>query len=71
MTRIGIRSDSVLELRDTCLRIAALGGISAEGIFTHLSAADSDKPEDIAYTRDQIELICSLKAELDGGGARK
>ena len=69
MTRIGIRSDSVLELRDTCLRIAALGGISAEGIFTHLSVADSDKPEDIAYTRDQIELICSLKAELDGAGS--
>lgn len=68
MTRIGIRCGSVLELADECERIAALDGIDVEGIFTHLSVADSDSEEDVLYTARQTELICSLKEELSRRG---
>ncbi len=63
MTRIGLDfSDSV----DIAEQICKMSGLSVEGIFTHLSCADSDDPEDINFTRSQIGKIIDVKNGLVG-----
>lgn len=64
MTRIGLRGDT-RSLCDDAEKIVRLPSLSVEGLFTHLSAADSDLPEDIAYTNAQIEKIIEIKGELN------
>ena len=64
MTRIGLRGD-IKNLGEQTERIVKLPSISAEGIFTHLSVADSDSPSDIEYTKAQIEKLMSIKSELN------
>ncbi len=70
MTRIGIRSQSFDELCGLCEKTIRLDGIDVQGIFTHLSAADSEKPEDMEFTRRQIELVCEVKRELELRGVK-
>lgn len=73
MTRIGVRAHSataqggqgINEVCDEISRIAGLERIEAEGIFTHLSVADSRDESDVGFTKAQIELICSIKKELN------
>lgn len=64
MTRIGIRGN-INELADSAQRIYSQPRLSVEGLFTHLSVADSDRPADRDYTKAQIEALCALKAELN------
>lgn len=64
MTRIGIRG-SLSDLADEAQRIFRQPSLSVEGIFTHLSVADSDSESDCEYTKAQIEKLCSLKKELN------
>ena len=64
MTRIGIRGDTK-SIADDAEKIFRLPSIEVEGIFTHLSVADSDSPADIAYTKGQIEKLMELKRELN------
>lgn len=65
MTRIGLRADSTEELCSEVKRIVELQRIEVEGLFTHLSVADSRADDDIAFTKAQIEKICGLKKELN------
>lgn len=63
MTRIGLRGELSL-LADAAERIYRLPSLAVEGMFTHLSVADSELPSDVEYTKLQIQKICALKAEL-------
>lgn len=64
MSRIGLRFETASEYADEILRISNLPNIETEGIFTHLCVADSETDENREYTRKQISLIKSVKAEL-------
>lgn len=63
MGRIGARKPSVLKIYD---ELAASGDVSAEGLYTHLSSADSD-PD---YTGRQLAIFSETAAELEQRGAR-
>lgn len=65
MTRIGLRGETCEEEAET---IYGLPGLSVEGIFTHLSCADSEEDDDKIYTKNQIEEICGLAARLKKRG---
>lgn len=67
MTRIGLRG-SVGDLADGAEKILDIPELKTEALFTHLSVADSDEPDDIAYTNSQIEKICAVRAELERRG---
>ncbi len=54
MGRIGCWPDEAIPLAK---RIAKEKNLLLEGVATHLSVADSTKPEDIAFTRTQLELF--------------
>lgn len=57
MGRIGLRYD---DPRDCAAEIAEMCGIpklSVEGIYTHFAAADSDAPDNVAYTDSQEKYI--------------
>ncbi len=58
MGRIGARKPSVLKIYD---ELAASGGAAAEGLYTHLSSADTD-PE---YTGRQLAIFSETAAELE------
>lgn len=64
MTRIGIRG-ALPALADEAEKIFLQPRLSVEGIFTHLSVADSIDRSDIAYTKSQIEQLIALKKELN------
>lgn len=64
MTRIGIRGE-LSPLCDEAEAIYKLPSLSVEGLFTHLSVADSDSESDKAYTAAQIEKLVALKTELN------
>ena len=61
MTRIGLRHPTVDGYCDEAEKIAKIPKIEVEGIFTHLSVADSDKPSDIEYTNKQIALFKEIR----------
>lgn len=65
MTRIGVRAKDVGGICDEIQKIVKLPSIETEGIFTHLSVADSAAQDDIEFTKRQIELICEVKRELN------
>jgi len=65
MGRIGLKHRNVSNYADEIEEILAIKNISVEGIFTHLSVADSDNPDNILYTKNQIELITKIYAELE------
>lgn len=63
MGRIGARKPSVLKIYD---ELAASGDVAAEGLYTHLSSADTD-PD---YTGKQLAIFSETAAELELRGAR-
>lgn len=69
MTRIGLRG-TVSEICGEFEKISSLPGISAEGIFTHYAAADSQTPEDTAYTKAQTDKFFQVYDELCVRGFR-
>ena len=70
MGRIGIKYRDVSECADCVQRISALEKIDVEGIFTHFAVADSDEPDNIAYTDMQAELIKGVYHELEKRGTK-
>lgn len=64
MTRIGLRG-TVDEICSDAKKTAMLPSVAVEGIFTHLSVADSDDPDDASYTKAQIEKLMDVKKELN------
>ncbi|MHB0995116.1 MAG: alanine racemase [Elusimicrobiales bacterium] len=63
MGRIGARKPSVLKIYD---ELAASGDVSAAGLYTHLSSADTDAD----YTGAQLAIFSETASELDARGAR-
>lgn len=65
MTRIGIRAQGTEAVCREIIRIVGLERIEVEGIFTHLSVADSKSESDISFTKEQVDRICEVKKELN------
>lgn len=68
MTRIGIPCGDIINAVKDAEKIYALENLSVTGIFTHLCAADSDTPDDIAYTDMQISRIKEVKRLMNQDG---
>ena len=60
MNRLGIPAKE----EETILRLLKLPGIRIEGIYSHMSVADSQQKEDIAFTNGQIAEFTGLKKRL-------
>lgn len=43
-------------------------GLKLEGLFTHFAVADSDKPDDVAYTRSQFAKFQEAAGVIEGAG---
>lgn len=65
MGRIGLRHHTAKGYADEIEEISKLKNIKVEGIFTHLSVADTDEKRDVAYTDKQINTMLEIKKELD------
>ncbi|MFQ5793479.1 MAG: alanine racemase [Candidatus Bipolaricaulia bacterium] len=65
MGRIGLFPEEVMPFFERLRRFRQL---EVEGIFSHLSVSDSQAPDDIAYTRIQLEAFVRVLAELDRAG---
>jgi len=59
MGRLGVRADEAVDLG---VRLAAMGGLRLEGLFTHFPSAD----EDAEFTERQIALFERICADLAG-----
>lgn len=68
MGRIGLKHKTVSEYADEIQKIMKIENISVEGIFTHLSVADSEDADDVLYTKNQVALIMSINNELKARG---
>lgn len=66
MGRIGLRYDTPCECADEIAEICKIPGLSVEGIYTHFSVADSDSPDNIAYTDAQERFITDTYDALVG-----
>ncbi len=64
MHRLGISSENFSDI----MKVFTMKNISIHGIFTHLCCSDSSVPEDIAFTRGQIERFYNLIAKLKMSG---
>ena len=70
MGRIGLRFGTPEECAAEVSRIMEIEKIKVEGIYTHFAAADSDDPENIAYTDGQEKFICDTYSALSGMGIK-
>ena len=66
MHRLGIDAGDIRAVQ----RILHLPGIQIEGIFSHMSVADSRQPDNVEYTADQIRRFDGLKKWLEENRAR-
>lgn len=60
MNRLGISCNDI----DGIERVLKLPGLRVEGLYSHMSAADSDREEDRQFTLKQIEDFMGLKEKL-------
>lgn len=58
MGRIGLKHDTPESCADEIENIMKTEKLSVEGIYTHFAVADSDTPDNIAYTDKQEKFIC-------------
>lgn len=64
MHRIGVRAEHIEEI----IKLWNINNLHIEGIFSHLCVADSLKPENIAYTKEQIEKFNQVLQTLEQKG---
>ena len=64
MGRIGLRYNSPEKCADGIAEIMQTDKISVEGIYTHFAVADSDTPDNIAYTNKQEKFIIDTYDKL-------
>jgi alanine racemase len=57
MGRIGLKHDLPSECADEIKELCKMDGLSVEGIYTHFAVADSDSPDNIAYSDKQEKFI--------------
>ncbi len=65
MGRIGCRPEEAASL---CAAVGREGGLELGGIFTHFPAADSLDPDDLAYTKAQIDSFRKTVDRLKSSG---
>ncbi len=70
MGRIGLRHDTPQECADEIAQMMKIDKLSVEGIYTHFAVADSDSPDNIAYTDKQQKFITDTYDALDRMGIR-
>ncbi len=71
MGRLGfcVRSEEAVEQAvQEILPVLELPGLSFEGAFIHFAAADSNAPDDVAYTERQYHLFRLLLSRLEQAG---
>lgn len=61
MGRIGCTPEEAPELARL---VASLQGVRLEGVFTHFAVSDSLLPEDVDYTRRQVEVFRQVVASI-------
>ena len=64
MTRLGLRHQTVDGYVKEIKKISAIENLLVEGVFTHLSVADSRLSEDVSFTHSQQKLFDDIKARL-------
>ncbi len=70
MSRVGISAKDAGQCGREIAKIASLPNIRAEGIFTHLAAADSLDPDDIGFTEEQKRRFFAAADEAEALGVR-
>ncbi|MBO5103963.1 MAG: alanine racemase [Ruminococcus sp.] len=59
MGRIGLKHDTPESCAEEIENMIKIKNLSVEGIYTHFAVADSDSPDNIAYTDRQEKFICN------------
>ncbi len=70
MGRIGLKHDTPAACAAEIAGITAIEKLSVEGIYTHFAVADSDDPDNIAYTDRQEQFILDTYDELVKNGIK-
>ncbi len=70
MGRIGLKHDTPAECADEIAKMMKMEKLSVEGIYTHFAVADSDDPDNVAYTDMQQKFILDTYDELAGRGIK-
>ena len=70
MGRIGLKHDTPEECADEIAEMIKIDKLSVEGIYTHFAVADSDDPDNIAYTDRQEKFITATYDVLAGRGIK-
>ena len=70
MGRIGLKHDTPAECADEIAEMMKMEKLSVEGIYTHFAVADSDDPDNVAYTDMQQKFILNTYDELAGRGIK-
>ena len=68
MGRIGLKHDTPAQCADEIAEMMKIDGLSVEGIYTHFAVADSDDPDDVAYTDKQQSFILDTYDTLSERG---
>lgn len=68
MGRIGLKHDSPEACADEIAQMMKIPKLCVEGIYTHFAVADSDAPDNIAYTDMQERFILDTFDELSSRG---
>lgn len=68
MGRIGLKHDSPEACADEIALMMRIPKLCVEGIYTHFAVADSDSPDNIAYTDMQEKFILDTFDELSSRG---
>lgn len=68
MGRIGLKYDNARDCAEEIRKIMQIYKIAVEGIYTHFAAADSDSPDNIAYTDNQEKFILDTYNALVSAG---
>lgn len=70
MGRIGLRYDDPADCAAEIAEMRNIEKLSVEGIYTHFAVADSDSPDNIAYTDKQEKFITDTYDELLKAGIK-
>lgn len=70
MGRIGLKHDTPEECAAEIAEMMKMDKLSVEGIYTHFAVADSDDPDNIAYTNKQEKFIIDTYDTLAAQGIK-
>lgn len=70
MGRIGLKHGTPEACADEIENMLKIDKLSVEGIYTHFAVADSDVPDNIAYTDRQEKFICDVYDILVSHGVK-